>query len=380
MKYIHLSDLHLGKRVNEFSMLEEQEAILEQILGIIDNEQPDGILIAGDIYDKSVPPAEAVILFDDFLAKLSQRSLQVFIISGNHDSPERIAFGSRIMDASGIHLSPVYNGKIQPFSMTDTYGTVNVYMLPFIKPAHVRRYFEDEEILSYTDAVRTVINNMNVDSSQRNVLITHQFVTGASRRDSEEKSVGGTDNVDADVFAIFDYVALGHIHSRQKCASEKIWYCGTPLKYSFSEMHDTKSVTIVELEKPNTMPSVRSIPLYPIHDMAEIRGTFEELTSPDYYTNHPYKNHYLRLILTDENDIPEAVSRLRLIYPNLMNLEYDNTRTKMNTELSDLENTEPLSIFDLFTLFYKEQNGVEMSDEQSEYMKKLIEKIEENAL
>lgn len=380
MKYIHLSDLHLGKRVNEFSMLEEQEAILEQILGIIDNEQPDGILIAGDIYDKSVPPAEAVMLFDEFLAKLSQRKLQVFIISGNHDSPERIAFGSRIMDVSGIHLSPVYNGEIQPFSMTDAYGTVNVYMLPFIKPAHVRRYFEDKEILSYTDAVRTVVNAMNVDSSQRNVLVTHQFVTGASRRDSEEKSVGGTDNVDADVFDIFDYVALGHIHSRQKCSSEKIWYCGTPLKYSFSEMHDLKSLTVVEIGEPNTMPIVRAIPLYPIHDMAEIRGTFEELTSTDYYTNHPCKNHYLRIILTDENDIPEAVSRLRLIYPNLMHLDYDNTRTKMNTELSDLEQTESLSIFDLFALFYKEQNGIEMSGEQSEYMKNLIEKIEEKTL
>ncbi len=380
MKYIHLSDLHLGKRVNEFSMLEEQEAILEQILEIIDREQPDGILIAGDIYDKSVPPAEAVMLFDDFLAKLSKRKLQVFIISGNHDSPERIAFGSRIMDVGGIHLSPVYNGKIQPFPMTDAHGTVNVYMLPFIKPAHVRRYFEDKEILSYTDAVRTVINAMNVDPSGRNVLVTHQFVTGASRRDSEEKSVGGTDNVDADVFDVFDYVALGHIHSRQKCSSEKIWYCGTPLKYSFSEMHDVKSLTVVEIGEPNTVPAVRSIPLYPIHDMAEIRGTFEELTSADYYTNHPFKNHYLRIILTDENDIPEAVSRLRLIYPNLMHLDYDNTRTKMNSELSDLEKTEPLSIFDLFALFYKEQNGAEMSDEQSEYMKNLIEEIEENSL
>ena len=380
MKYIHLSDLHLGKRVNEFSMLEEQEAILEQILEIIDREQPDGILIAGDIYDKSVPPAEAVMLFDDFLANLSQRKLQVFIISGNHDSPERIAFGSRIMDVSGIHLSPVYNGEIQPFSMTDAYGTVNVYMLPFIKPAHVRRYFENEEILSYTDAVRTVIQAMNVNPSERNVLITHQFVTGASRRDSEEKSVGGTDNVDADVFDVFDYVALGHIHSRQKCSSEKIWYCGTPLKYSFSEMHDVKSLTVVEIGEPNTVPDVRDIPLYPIHDMAEIRGTFEELTSSDFYTDHPYKNHYLRIILTDENDIPEAVSRLRLIYPNLMNLDYDNTRTRMNTELSDLEKSEPLSIFDLFALFYKEQNGIEMSDEQSEYMKTLIEKIEENTL
>lgn len=377
MKYIHLSDLHLGKRVNEFSMLEEQAAILEQILGIIDSESPDGLFIAGDIYDKSIPPAEAVMLFDDFLAKLSTRNLQVFIISGNHDSPERIAFGSRIMDASGIHLSPVYNGTIEPFVMNDENGPVNVYMLPFIKPVHVRRYFEDEEIVTYTDAMRTVINNMNVDSSVRNVLITHQFVTGASRCDSEEKTVGGTDNVDADVFEIFDYVALGHIHSSQKCSSEKIRYCGTPLKYSFSEMKDVKSLTVAELGKPGTAPSVRTVPLMPLHDMGELRGFFSELTDPDYYADHPCKNHYLRIILTDENDIPDAVSRLRLIYPNLMCLEYDNTRTRMNSEITDLEKAEQLGMFDLFSLFYEEQNGAPMSEEQRAYMQDLIEKFEE---
>jgi len=380
MKYIHLSDLHLGKRVNEFSMLEEQEAILEQILTVIDREAPDGVLIAGDIYDKSIPPAEAVMLFDDFLAKLCKRNLQVFIISGNHDSHERIAFGSRIMDTSGIHLSPVYNGSIQPFVMRDTFGAVNVYMLPFVKPAHVRRYFEDEEILTYTDAVRTAIRAMNVDPSQRNVLITHQFVTGASRRDSEEKSVGGTDNVDASVFDVFDYVALGHIHSRQKCTSEKIWYCGTPLKYSFSEMHDVKSLTVAEIGKPNTPPTVRAVPMTPLHEMSEIRGTFEELTSTDYYTENPCREHYLRVILTDENDIPDAVARLRLIYPNLMNLDYDNTRTRMNTEISESEQAEQLGMLDLFALFFEEQNGIEMTAEQREYMQKLIEKIGEDTI
>ena len=380
MKYIHLSDLHLGKRVNEFSMLEEQTAILEQILHIIDQESPDGILIAGDIYDKSVPPAEAVMLFDDFLAKLSARKLQVFIISGNHDSPERIAFGSRIMNESGIHLSPVYNGTVKPFSMNDSYGTVNVYMLPFIKPIHVRRYFTDQEILTYTQAVRTAIQAMNVDTSQRNILITHQFVAGASQCDSEEKSVGGTDNVAVDVFDVFDYVALGHIHSAQKCTFEKIRYCGTPLKYSFSEMKDVKSLTVVEFGEPNTPPLIRAIPLKPIHDMAELRGTFEQLTDPAYYENHPCKNHYLRIVLTDENDIPEAVSRLRLIYENLMCLEYDNTRTRMNKEISDPEKTEQLTMFELFSLFYEEQNGAEMAEEQREYMQKLIEKIEEEIL
>jgi exonuclease SbcD len=221
---------------------------------------------------------------------------------------------------------------------------------------------------------------MNVDSSQRNVLITHQFVTGASQCDSEEKSVGGTDNVDADVFEPFDYVALGHIHRRQKCGSEKIWYCGTPLKYSFSEMNDVKSLTILELDEVGTAPSVRSIPLTPLHDMAEIRGIFSELTDPGYYADHPFKNHYLRIVLTDETDIPDAVSRLRLIYPNLMCLEYDNTRTRMNNEIADLEQAEQLSMFDLFSLFYEEQNGSAMSEEQRVYMQQLIEKTEEESI
>ena len=378
MKLIHLSDLHLGKRVHEFSMQDEQQEILRQILNIIDSEQPDGILIAGDIYDKSVPPAEAVALFDDFLVNLSHRELQVFIISGNHDSPERIAFGSRIMNESGIHLSPVYDGNIQPFTISDAYGNVNIYMLPFIKPTHVRRCFEDEEIVSYTDAVRVAIEHMNVDPSERNVLLTHQFVTGASRSDSEEISVGGSDNVDASVFKDFHYVALGHIHSPQSCGAQHIRYSGTPLKYSFSEMNDVKSLTVVELCEG--APIIREIPLIPLHDMSEIRGTFETITNADYYMKNPKKDHYLRIVLTDENDIPDAIGRLRVIYKNLMRLEYDNTRTRKNVLVSGTAQAESRSIFELFAEFYELRNNAPMSDEQIEYMRALIEKTEEESL
>ena len=377
MKLIHLSDLHLGKRVHEFSMYDEQQAILEQILTIIDSEKPDGVLIAGDIYDKSVPPAEAVMLFDDFLVDLSKRALQVFIISGNHDSPERIAFGARIMNESGIHLSPVYDGNIMPFTMSDEYGNVNIYMLPFIKPSHVRRYFADEEIATYTDAVRVAVKHMNVNKDERNILLTHQFVTGASRSDSEEISVGGTDNVSASVFEDFDYVALGHIHSPQICGAPHIRYCGTPLKYSFSEMHDVKSLTVVELF--DKAPIVRIVPLTPIHDMSEIRGTFAQITDPQYYTQNPQKDHYLRVVLTDENDIPDAIGRLRIIYKNLMNLIYDNTRTRQNNLISGAFETEKKSAFELFSEFYQLRNNTPMSTEQSEYMRALIEKIEEEA-
>ena len=375
MKLIHLSDLHLGKRVHEFSMHDEQQAILEQILTIIDSEKPDGVLIAGDIYDKSVPPAEAVMLFDDFLVNLSKRNLQVFIISGNHDSPERIAFGARIMESGGVHLSPVYDGNITPFTMSDTYGNVNIYMLPFIKPSHVRRYFSDEEIVTYTDAVRVAIKHMNVNTDERNILVTHQFVTGATRSDSEDISVGGSDNVNASVFEDFDYVALGHIHSPQICGAPHIRYCGTPLKYSFSEMHDVKSLTVIELEKEE--PIVRIVPLTPIHDVSEIRGSFAEITDPQFYAQSPQKDHYLRIVLTDENDVPDAVGRLRIIYKNLMNLIYDNTRTRNNNLISGAFETEKKSAFELFSEFYELRNNAPMSPEQSEYMLALIEKIEE---
>ena len=251
-------------------------------------------------------------------------------------------------------------------------------MGPFIKPTHVRRYFANEEIMSYTDAVRVAIKHMCIDPSAQNILVTHQFVTGASRSDSEEISVGGSDNVDASVFEGFNYVALGHIHSPQICEAKHIRYCGTPLKYSFSEMHDVKSLTVIELNGTDTV--IRAIPLHPIHDMSELRGTFKHLTDPDFYTGNPQTEHYLRIVLTDENDIPDAIGRLRLIYKNLMNLEYDNTRTRKNTLISGAIQTETKSAFTLFSEFYELRNNAPMSMEQISYMHALIEKIEEDTI
>ena len=377
MKLIHLSDLHLGKRVNDFSMLEEQEAILAQILEIAEGEAPDAILIAGDVYDKSVPTAEAVHLFDGFLARLSERELPVFIISGNHDSPERLAFGARIMERGGIYLSPVYDGHVSPIPLTDAHGTVNIYLLPFVKPAHVRRFFEETEIESYTDAVRTAIDGMQVDTSVRNVLVTHQFVTGSERSESEEISVGGTDNVDGEVFRDFDYVALGHIHRAQNCGSERIRYCGTPLKYSFSEAQDVKSVTVVELSEKGKAPQIRTVGLTPLHDMSELRGSFSELTDPVFAESTPVSEHYLRVTLTDETEVPDAVGRLRSCYPRLMRLEYDNTRTRANGEITGAEEVERKSPFTLFSEFYELQNNAPMTEEQRRYIRDLIEQIGE---
>lgn len=374
MKFIHLSDLHLGKRVNEFSMLEDQEYILTKIINIIDDQKPDGVIIAGDVYDKSVPSAEAVELFDDFLVKLSNRNLKVFVISGNHDSAERIAFGGRLMDKSGIYMSPVYDGKIEPITVSDNFGDVNIYMLPFVKPANVRRFYPESEISSYTDAIKTIIDDMSIDESKRNILITHQFVTGASRTESEDISVGGTDNVDASVFEKFDYVALGHIHRSQKCTSDYIRYSGTPLKYSFSEANDKKEVVILDIKGKGTI-ELSFVPLVPKRNMVEIKGKYDELTLKSFYENTSYIEDYMHITLTDENDIPDVLTKLRVIYKNIMKLDYDNQRTRHSVKINGADNVERKSPFEHFGEFYEIQNGQALSKEQSEFMTEIIEQI-----
>lgn len=373
MKLIHLSDLHIGKRVNEFSMIEDQKYILKVILNIIDDEKPDGVIIAGDVYDKSVPSAEAVQLLDDFLCRLAERKLPTYIISGNHDSAERLSFGGRLMDMSGIHLSPVYNGKVEPFTLTDEYGKVNIYMLPFIKPVNVRRFFPDSEIESYTDAIKIAVDSMNVDEKERNIIVTHQFVTGASRSESEEISVGGSDNVDASVFDAFDYVALGHIHGPQKIGRESVRYCGTPLKYSFSEANHKKSVTVVEMGEKGKI-EMRTVPLVPKHDLREIKGKYEEILLKENYEGTNTED-YIHITLTDEEDIPDVMNRLRVIYPNIMKLDYDNKRTRSNQAVGKAEGVEKKSPLELFSEFYYDRNGQTMSEEQTAFMQNLIEEI-----
>lgn len=378
MKLIHLSDLHLGKRVNEYSMLEDQQHILWEILRIIGEEKPDGVIIAGDVYDKSIPPAEAVALLDEFLVRLAGMKQEVYMISGNHDSAERIAFGGRLMELSGIHLSPVFTGEISPCTAMDGHGEVRIWMLPFVKPADVRRAYPEEEITDYTQALRAVIRHMGIDPSVRNVLVAHQFVTGAERSESEDVSVGGMDNVDASVFDGFDYAALGHIHGPQHIGRKTVRYCGTPLKYSFSEKDHVKSVTVVTLgEKGDT--EVRTVPLTPKHDMREIRGTYNELTLQKNYEGTA-TDDYLRVILTDEEDVPDALTRLRTIYPNIMKLDYDNRRTRSSSEIEATEAMEKKSGIELFEEFYAAQNGQPMSGEQRAFAEELLESLKEETV
>ena len=374
MKIMHLSDLHLGKRVNEFSMIEDQTYILNEIINIIDKQKPKVIILAGDIYDKPIPPAEAVELFDDFLYKLSKRNLYVFIISGNHDSAERIAFGSRLFDKSGIYLSPVYNGKILPISVDDECGDINFYMLPFIKPVHVRRFFPDASISTYTDALNTVITDMNIDNTKRNILITHQFVTGSSRTESEDVSVGGSDNVDSDIFKDFDYVALGHIHRSQSCGSEYIRYCGTPLKYSFSESKDTKSITVIDIKEKGDI-KLDFIPLTSLRDMVEIKGSYNELMLKSFYENTSLPTDYVHITLTDEDDIPDVITKLRVIYKNIMKLDYDNQRTRKSSEINLINAVDSMSPLELFDTFYEIQNGRHLSDAQRVFLENIIEGV-----
>lgn len=376
MKFLHLADLHLGKRVNGFSMLEDQAYILQQILAILDDEQPDGVLIAGDVYDKSVPSVEAVGLLDGFLTELRARGVPVLLISGNHDSPERLAFGGRVMDSCGIHISPVYDGALAPVTLQDAFGPVHVWLLPFVKPAHVRRWFPDADIESYTDAMAEAVAHMDIDTAARNVLVTHQFVTGGTRSGSEELSVGGTDNVDSGVFAPFDYVALGHLHGAQHIGRETIRYAGSPLKYSFSEARQHKSVTVVTLGEKGDV-QVRTVALTPLRELREIRGSYDELTARSFYEHTTYRSDYLHLILTDEQDVFDAMSRLRTIYPYLMTLDYDNARTRAAGGMSVPAETERRTPLELFEALYKRQNHQPMSEVQREYIAQLMEQIME---
>ena len=370
MKLMHLSDLHLGKIVNRFSMLEDQKYILAQILELARSERPDGVLIAGDVYDKRVPAAEAVGVLDGFLTDLAQIA-PVFVISGNHDSAERLAFGGRLMTAAGVYVSPVYDGTVRTVELADEFGPVQIHLLPFLKPVQVRRFFPEAEIANYTDAVRTALSYIDRADGARHVLVTHQLVTGALLCDSEELSIGGSENVDAEVFEGFDYVALGHLHGPQRAGGDHIRYCGTPLKYSFSEEKHHKSVTMVTLGEKGSV-QIDTLPLKPLRDLKVIRGNYQELMARSYYQNTDLPESYLHIILTDEEDVPEALGRMRQVYPYIMKLTYDNTRTRDQQNPLDQRVDARKTPLELFRQLYEAQNNQPMTEQQDEFLARLI--------
>lgn len=377
MRFLHLADLHIGKRVNGFSMIEDQKFVFEQVYNVIENEKIDGIIMAGDIYDKPVPSAEAVKLFDEMLTRLVSINLPIFVISGNHDSAERIGFGSDILSAAKVYMSRVYNGNLQKIELEDDYGKINVYLLPFIKPATVKNIYKEAEIKDYDDALECVLSQEKIDETKRNVIVSHQFVTGATRSESEEVSVGGLDNVSVENYEAFDYVALGHIHRAQQMGRESARYAGTLLKYSFSEEKHNKSMTIVDLKEKGNI-EIKEIPVKPLHDLKTIKGKFSKITSEEFYKELK-KEDYYRAVLTDEDDILNAIGKLKSIYPNLMSMEYDNTRTRSYSVVDNVETGETKSPLDYFEEFFEKQNGRKMSEKQRNYLLEILGEAREES-
>ena len=375
MKFAHIGDLHIGKRVHDFSMLEDQRYIMDQMMKIFAEQKVDGVLIAGDVYDKTVPSAEAVQLFDEFITGLAKAEIPVYMISGNHDSAERLSFGAKLFESSDIYISQVYDGEMKRIVLKDQYGPISVYLLPFLKPAAVRHALQRDDINTYEEGVMAALQECEIDTTQRNVLVAHQFVTGADRSDSEETWVGGLDNVSAEVFKDFDYVALGHLHSPQAVGRDQVRYCGTPLKYSFSEVGQEKSITVVELKEKGNV-EISAVPLHPLRDMRKIRGSYMEVTAKSFYENGNCED-YLHVTLTDEEDILDGLQKLRVIYPNIMQLEYDNRRTRENPELTTAQAVEQKSEMELFMEFYELQNNQPMSQIQEEFVRNIIREVKE---
>lgn len=373
MKILHLSDLHFGKRLNNFSLLEDQIYVNQQIFQLAKNQKIDAVIIAGDIFDKSIPSADAVQLFDEFLNFWAELNLPIFIINGNHDSAERLSFGLNIFSHNNIYISPVYNGEIKSITLKDNYGNINFYLLPFLKPSMVRPFFPDEEIKSHTQALKIALKNLPLNKDERNILIAHQFVTGAVVSDSEEINVGGLDNIDAHIFDDFDYVALGHIHTPQTILRDTIRYCGSLLKYSFSEANQQKSATIIDITTKEQI-NITTFPIKPLHDMRKIKGSYAELTNRQNYIN-TNTDDYIFATLTDEEDIPDAINRLRSIYPNIMQLEYDNKRTRTNQIIDTSDINSLKTPIEFFNEFYQLQNNQGLNDAQMQIMQDLIDSI-----
>ena len=377
MKFLHMSDLHIGKTVNGFSMIEEQKNAFKQVMGYIKAESPSAVIISGDIYDRAIPGVESVSVFDDFLTDLAHEDVALLLISGNHDSPERLSYASRLLSEKRLFFYGAFDGTAHKVVLTDEYGEVNFWLLPFIKPSSLYGMFGEKEIETYDDSVAAVLENENIDYSGRNVLVSHQFYTKAGvvpvRSESELNPVGGLDAVNADLIEKFDYAALGHLHGKQGVGSDHIRYSGSPIKYSFSEWRQEKSVSIVEIGKKGDL-KIKNLPLVPLHDMREIKGKLNDLLKDG--PSSPANNEdYLRVILTDEEEIIYPRDKLRSVYPNIMSLGFENSRTDINIEKieTDIESIKNLSPYKLFGQFFLEIRGSVMSAEQAAIVRDLLE-------
>lgn len=384
MKVLHVSDLHIGKRVNGMSMLDDQRYILRQILDIAEKRQVSVLLIAGDVYDKASPSAEAVTVFDAFLTDAVAAGLRVLAIPGNHDSAERIAYAQGLLEKQGVCLPPVYAGEVERVELEDEHGPVEFWLLPFLKPGDVRRFFPDEEIGDdYSAALRAVLGACDIDQGKRNVVLSHQLVTAygtAPDRADDEIKLGGMDNVDVSVYDAFDYVALGHVHRPQRVGRDTVRYSGSPLKYSFSEARYGKSVALVELgeKKPGDdvgeCVSFELIPLVPLHDVREVRGALADVLAMG------AESDYLHITLSDEHPQLDAMAKIHEVFPNAMMLDYDNVTLLIDRPQTQLTaDPDSMDTLDLFSAFYESQVGNPLDDEQRDFARKLIAKVEDSA-
>ena len=388
MKVLHISDLHIGKRVNGMSMLDDQRYILRQILDIAEKRQVSVLLIAGDVYDKASPSAEAVTVFDAFLADAVAAGLHVLAIPGNHDSAERIAYAQGLLEKQGVCLPPVYAGEVERVELEDEHGPVEFWLLPFLKPGDVRRFFPDEEIGDdYSAALRAVLGACDIDQGKRNVVLSHQLVTAygtAPDRADDEIKLGGMDNVDVSVYDAFDYVALGHVHRPQRVGRDTVRYSGSPLKYSFSEARYGKSAALIELreKKPGDdvgeCVSFELIPLVPLHDVREVRGTLADVLAMG--TAHDASQDYLHITLSDEHPQLDAMAKIHEVFPNAMMLDYDNVTVLIDRPQTQLTaDPDNMDTLELFGAFYESQVGNPLDDEQRDFAHKLIAKVEDSA-
>lgn len=369
MKMMHLSDLHVGKKLGNYLLEKDQEHILREILQIAEEQKPDCILIAGDVFDKSVPAASAVTMFDRFLGRLAALKIPTLIDSGNHDSNERLAYCGWALRYSNIFVSPVYDGKVEPVTLQDEYGEVRFWMMPYIRPMRAREVFDDSGIETYDEAFGAAIKAMQIDPSERNVLLAHQFVTGATVSDSENHIIGTLECVGTEHFKDFDYTALGHLHTRQDVTSERIHYCGTPLKYSFSEWKSKKSVTMIELGEKGTALKKNYIQLHPLRDLYELRGSFAELIAMEPTDDFVY------IKLTDPKPIPNAKEDLETRFEHLMQVSYAEREKKEDIDIGVADVTEQRSPFEIIAEFYKRNVGKDMDKDQSDYLTALIHEI-----
>lgn len=373
MKLLHLADLHIGKIIYEQSLIEDQKYMLNEIIKIVEKEKVDAVLLSGDIYDRSVPPSDAVEVLNDFLNMLIKVSkVKVFVISGNHDSKERLNFGSKIFENDGLYIQTSYDGKIKCIELSNN---INIYMLPFVKTIEIKQYFEDEKINTYNEAMKAIMDNENIDTEKINILMAHQFVTAGNNNpetcESETGSVGGVDNVDASNFEKFDYVALGHIHGPQRIGKDTIRYAGTMLKYSFSEVSHNKSTVLLDIKGKNKI-EYKLIPLKPLRDMRVIKGPIEELLKEENFKGTNTQD-YIKAIITNDEAIYDAIGQIRRVYPNTLSLEIHNIKSSIqDLELENMENLKMKDELEVFDDFYEFQNGVRLGEEQKEIMKEII--------